>query len=196
LASDSIAVQADVTIESEAKKLVEAAVSQYGRLDVVFNNVGIDKGASGLKVAEEDWDMVMNTNLKGILFATKYAVPEMKKAGGGAIVNNASMAAFASYHVYAYAASKAGVVGLTRSLAGGLGKYNIRVNCVAPGYIATPMGAPIMRGELDDFLRQRSPLRRRGTPEDVAYAVLFLVSDESSYITGQTILVDGGVSIT
>ena len=193
---EAAAMQADVTKEPEAQKVVESAVAKFGRLDIVFNNVGIEANVGGLKVSEKDWDAVINTNLKSILFVCKYAVPEMKKVGGGAIVNNASTAAFASYHEYGYAASKAGVVGFTRSLAGGMGKYNIRVNCVAPGYIATPMGSPVMRGEVDHIIAQRVPLRRRGRPEDVAGAVLFLASDDSSYITGQTICVDGGLLIT
>jgi NAD(P)-dependent dehydrogenase (short-subunit alcohol dehydrogenase family) len=192
---EAMAVQADVSNDSEAKKVVGTTISTYGRLDILFNNVGIEVGASGLRFTEEDWDAVMSTNLKSIVFLCRYAVPEMRKIGGGTIVNNASMSAFYSYHVYAYAASKGGVVALTKSLAGGLAKYNIRVNCVAPGYIATPMGAPVMRGEVDHIIEQRVPLRRRGKPEEVAYTVLFLASDESSFITGQTICVDGGLSI-
>ena len=192
---EATAMQADVTREAEAKRIVEATVSKYGSLDILFNNVGIDSGGFGLRVTEEEWDAVMNTNLKGIVFLSRYAVPEMKGRGGGSIVNNASIAAFHSYHNYAYAASKAGVVALTRSLAGGLGKDNIRANCVAPGYIATPMAVPILKGEVDAIIEQRVPLRRRGKAEEVAYAVLFLASDEASFITGQTIFVDGGMSI-
>jgi NAD(P)-dependent dehydrogenase (short-subunit alcohol dehydrogenase family) len=188
------AVQADVTVESGAKKVVEAAVSSYGRLDILFNNVGIGLGRGGLKVSEEDWDAVMDTNLKSILFMCKYAVPEMKKVGGGAIVNNASMAAFYGHRLYAYAASKAGVTALTRSMAVGLAKDNIRVNCVAPGFIATPMVQSIMNEKREQNIRERVPMRRHGKAEEIAYAVLFLASDEASYITGQTLSVDGGLS--
>jgi len=109
-------------------------------------------------------------------------------------VSNASMAAFYGHYNYPYAASKAGVVALTRSLAVGLAKYNIRVNCVAPGLIATPMVEPLMGQRRDSTVEQRVPLKRHGKPEEVAYAVLFLASDEASYITGQTICVDGGLS--
>lgn len=193
---EAIALESNVTDDLEAKRMIEATISKYGKLDILFNNVGIEAGDFGLKISESDWDAVMNTNLKGILFACKHAVPEMKKNGGGAIINNASIAAFRTYHLYPYAVSKAGVVGLTMSLAGGLGKHNIRVNCVAPGYIATPMGDLIMKGEVDHIIQQRVPLNRRGEPEDVAGAVLFLASDFSSFITGQTICVDGGLSIT
>ena len=191
---EAVAVEANVTNESEARKMVEETVSKYGRLDIVFNNVGIGLGGVGLRVTEEEWDTVMNTNLKGILFICKYAVPEMRKSGGGAIVNNASMAGFSSHPIYAYATSKAGVIALTRSLAVGLAKDNIRVNCVAPGFIATPMVEVLMGEQRDRVIEQRVPLRRHGKAEEVAYAVLFLASDEASFITGQTICVDGGLS--
>ena len=191
---EAVAVEANVTNESEARKMVEETVSKYGRLDIVFNNVGIGLGGVGLRVTEEEWDAVMNTNLKGILFVCKYAVPEIRKSGGGAIVNNASMAGFSSHPIYAYAASKAGVIALTRSLAVGLAKDNIRVNCVAPGFIATPMVEVLMGEQRDRVIEQRVPLRRHGKAEEVAYAVLFLASDEASFITGQTICVDGGLS--
>jgi NAD(P)-dependent dehydrogenase (short-subunit alcohol dehydrogenase family) len=188
------AMQADVTKASEAKEVIDVAVSTYGRLDILFNNVGIGLGSGGLKVTEEEWDAVMDTNLKSILFMCRYAVPEMKKAGGGAIVNNASMAAFYGHRLYAYATSKAGVTALTRSLAVGLAKDNIRVNCVAPGFIATPMVQPIMNEKREQGIQARVPMRRHGKAEEIAYAVLFLVSDEASYITGQTLCVDGGMS--
>jgi NAD(P)-dependent dehydrogenase (short-subunit alcohol dehydrogenase family) len=190
----AMAIEADVTKETEAKEVVDAAVSNYGRLDILFNNVGIGLGGGGLKVTEEEWDAVMNTNLKSILFMCKYAVPEMKKVGGGAIVNNASMAAFYGHRLYAYATSKAGVTALTRSLAVGLAKDNIRVNCVAPGFIATPMVQPIMNEKREQGIQARVPMRRHGKAEEIAYAVLFLASDEASYITGQTLCVDGGMS--
>lgn len=193
---EATAMAADVSKEPDARKVVEMTVSTYGRLDVLFNNVGIELGAAGLNVAEADWDTTMNVNLKGILFVSKYAVPEMRRNGGGAIVNNASTAAFSSYWLYAYTSSKAAVVGLTKCLAGGLAKHNIRVNCVAPGLIATPMGEPILKGEVDGIIQQRVPLKRAGKPEEVASVVLFLASDDSSYVTGQTITVDGGWSIT
>jgi NAD(P)-dependent dehydrogenase (short-subunit alcohol dehydrogenase family) len=189
------AIQADVTREAEAKKVVDATVAAYGKLDILFNNVGIGLGGSGLKVTEEEWDAVMGTNLKSILFMCKYAVPEMRKVGGGAIVNNASMAAFYGHRIYAYATSKAGVTALTRSMAVGLAKYNIRVNCVAPGFIATPMVQPIMGEKRERGIEERVPMRRHGKAEEIAYAVLFLASDEASYITGQTICVDGGMSV-
>ncbi|MBN2463156.1 MAG: SDR family oxidoreductase [Dehalococcoidia bacterium] len=190
------AIQADVTKGKEAKEVIDTTVAIYGKLDILFNNVGIGLGGSGIRVTEEEWDAVMDTNLKSVLFMCKYAVPQMKKAGGGAIVNNASMAAFYGHRIYAYATSKAGVTALTRSLAVGLAKYNIRVNCVAPGFIDTPMVQPIMGEKREHGIEERVPMRRHGKAEEVAYAVLFLASDEASFITGQTICVDGGMSAT
>jgi NAD(P)-dependent dehydrogenase (short-subunit alcohol dehydrogenase family) len=190
----AIAISADATKEEGARKIIERVISDFGKIDILFNNVGIGLGDRGLKITEKDWDTVMNTNLKGIMAVCKYVVPEMIKDGGGAIVNNASMAAFYGHYNYPYAASKAGVVALTRSLAVGLAKYNIRVNCVAPGLIATPMVEGLMGPRRDSTVEQRVPLKRHGKAEEVAYAVLFLASDEASFITGQSICVDGGMS--
>lgn len=190
----AIAISADATKDTGAKKILDGVISNFGKIDILFNNVGVGLGDRGLKITEKDWDMVMNTNLKSIMTVCKYVVPEMIKGGGGAIVNNASMAAFYGHYNYPYAASKAGVVALTRSLAVGLAKYNIRVNCVAPGLIATPMVEPLMGQRRDSTVGQRVPLKRHGKAEEVAYAVLFLASDEASFITGQTICVDGGMS--
>lgn len=190
----AIALQADVTKASDAKAAVEAAISEYGKLDILFNNVGIADGTRGLSVPEEEWDLVMNVNLKSILFMCQAVVPEMRKRGGGAIVNNASMAAFYGFPVYAYSVSKAGVIGLTKSLAVSLAKDNIRVNCVAPGMIDTPMMAPSQNEQRRKGVELRVPLKRQGVAEEIAGTVLFLASPEASYITGQTICVDGGLS--
>jgi len=192
---EAMAYQADVTKEPEAKGLVDATVAKYGKLDILFNNVGIGLGGLGLGVTSEDWDTVMRVNLKSILFMCKYAVPRMIENGGGAIVNNASMAAFYAHPMYAYSVSKAGVVAFTRCLAGTLASNRIRVNCVAPGFMDTPMVASIMNEDRIRDVEARVPLRRHGTGEETAAAVLFLASDEASYITGHTICVDGGLSI-
>ncbi len=192
---EATAVQADVTRESDARKLVEATISKYGKLDILFNNVGGAWGSTGLKVTEEEWDTVMDLNLKSVVLVCKYAVPEMIKSGGGAIVNNASMAAYHAHGIYAYSASKAGVIALTRCLAVGLAKDNIRVNCVAPGILDTPLVAPIMTEKRIRRVEERVPLKRHGKAEETAYTVLFLASPEASYITGQTIPIDGGFSV-
>jgi len=192
---EAIALQADVTREPDARKLVEATVSRYGKLDILFNNVGGAFGSTSLKVTVEEWDATMDLNLKSVLLVCKYAVPEMIKNGGGTIVNNASMAAFHSHGIYAYSASKAGVVALTRCLAAGLARHNIRVNCVAPGLMDTPLVAPIMNEQRIRRVQERVPLKRHGKAEETAYTVLFLASPEASYITGQTIPIDGGLSV-
>jgi NAD(P)-dependent dehydrogenase (short-subunit alcohol dehydrogenase family) len=187
---EATAIKADVTQESDAK----ATVSKYGKLDILFNNVGGAYGSTGLKVTVEDWDATMDLNLRSVMLVCKYAVPEMIRNGGGTIVNNASMAAYHSHAMYAYSASKAGVVALTRCLAGGLARHNIRVNCVAPGLMDTPMVAPIMNEKRIRLVQERVPLGRHGKAEETAFTVLFLASPEASYITGQTIPVDGGLS--
>jgi NAD(P)-dependent dehydrogenase (short-subunit alcohol dehydrogenase family) len=192
---EATAIKADVTKESDARKLVEATISKYGKLDILFNNVGGAYGSTGLKVTVEDWDATMDLNLKSVMLVCKYAVPEMIKNGGGTIVNNASMAAYHAHPLYAYSASKAGVVALTRCLAGGLARHNIRVNCVAPGLMDTPMVAPIMNEKRIRLVQERVPLGRHGKAEETAFTVLFLASPEASYITGQTIPVDGGLSV-
>ncbi|OGO04773.1 MAG: hypothetical protein A2Y60_05735 [Chloroflexi bacterium RBG_13_54_9] len=192
---DAIAVQADVLKEPDAQKLVEVTISKYGKLDILFNNVGGARGNNGLGVSIEDWDFTMNLNLKSVLLVCKYAVPEMIKSGGGVIVNNSSMAAYLSHNNYAYSASKAGVVALTRCLAVGLARHNIRVNCVAPGLMDTPMVGAIMTDTRIRTVEERVPLKRHGKAEETAYTVLFLASPEASYITGQTIPVDGGMAV-
>ncbi len=191
----AVALQADATKEKDAQRFVESTASKLGPVDILFNNIGTDVGGKSFRATEEEWDRIMNINLKGIYFASKYAVMEMQKTGGGAIVNNASMAAFTAFYVFAYSAAKGGVVAMTRSMAASLGKYNIRVNCVAPGFIATPMGAPVLRGDVDGIIQERCPIKRRGQPEDVANVVVFLASEYSAYVTGQTICVDGGMSL-
>lgn len=192
-----MALQADVTQELQAKAVIEKTISTYGRLDILFNNVGIAYGTrAGINVPENEWDDIMSTNLKGVLFMSKYAIPEMARTGGGAIINNSSMASFMSHQIFAYSTSKAGVNALTKCLAYSAARYNVRVNCVAPGLIRTPMAAPVMGEKRDKFVEQRVPLRRQGNPEEVASVVLFLASDDSSYVTGQTICVDGGMNIS
>jgi NAD(P)-dependent dehydrogenase (short-subunit alcohol dehydrogenase family) len=193
---EAIAVQADVATEQGAETLIRGAVERFGGLDILFNNVGVASGGTGLRVTEEEWDAVMGTNLKSVLFACRYAAPEMAKRGGGSIVNNSSMAAYHSHGIYAYSASKAGVIALTRCLAVGLAKDNIRVNCVAPGLMDTPLVAPIMNERRIRRVETRVPLRRHGTAWETAATVVFLASPEASYITGQTIPIDGGLSVS
>ncbi len=192
---EAVAWRADVTKEEEAAAVVEAAISNYDKPNVLFNNVGAGWGKLGLAVSSEDWDGVMQVNLKSVLLMCKYAVPKMIEGGGGAIVNNASMAAFQAHPLYAYSVSKAGVVAFTRCLAAALAEQNVRVNCVAPGFMDTPMVAPIMTEGRIAWVEANVPMKRHGRAEETAAAVLFLASDEASYITGHTICVDGGLSV-
>jgi NAD(P)-dependent dehydrogenase (short-subunit alcohol dehydrogenase family) len=197
LGGEAIALEADVTSEDQAQKVVEQVIIKYGRLDILFNNVGIAYSTkAGIKVPENEWDDIMATNLKGILFMSKYAIPEMAKSGGGAIINNSSMASFMSHQIFAYTTSKAGVNALTKCLAYSAARYNVRVNCVAPGLIVTPMAGPVMGEKRDSFVEERVALKRQGKPEEVASVVLFLASDDSAYMTGQTLCVDGGMNIS
>ena len=191
---EAVAVQADVTREPEAKKMIEATITKYGKLDILFNNVGGAWGSAGLRVTSEEWDISLDLNLKYIVLVCKYAVPEMIKNGGGVIVNNSSMAAYTSHAIFSYSASKAGVITLTRCLAVALAKHSIRVNCVAPGMMDTPLVAGIMDEKRIRRAEERVPLKRHGKAEETAQTVLFLASSEASYITGQTIPVDGGMS--
>jgi NAD(P)-dependent dehydrogenase (short-subunit alcohol dehydrogenase family) len=173
--------------------MIKTAVTIYGRLDILFNNAGITgKDTSTIEsTTEEEWDRIMNINLKGVFLGSKYAIPVMRNQGGGTIINTSSVAGIAGPPGDpAYGASKAGVIQLTKGIAAAYGRYNIRANCICPGTIQTP----IIQDSLfpfDDFMRA-TPLRRKGQPEEVARAVLYLASDDSSYVTGLALVIDGG----
>ncbi len=196
---------ADVTSSSDCEAMVAAALERYGALHVLFNNVGIDGPGSVVDVEEEVWDRVLAVNLKGMMLTSKYAVPRMVEAGGGSIINMSSIVGLrASTSVIdvksdtgaastAYAASKGGVISLTTSMAVQHGRENVRVNCIAPGHIYTPMVAGRMTEEVRDLRRRAGPLGTEGTAWDVAWAALFLASDESRWITGVVLPVDAGV---
>jgi NAD(P)-dependent dehydrogenase (short-subunit alcohol dehydrogenase family) len=192
--------QADVSSAKDCENVVRTAMSTYGRIDILYNNAGV--GFSSplsmgdiLNTPEEDWDRVLAINLKSMFLMCKYTIPEMIKTGGGSIVNTASIAALiggASAH--AYTASKGGMVALGRALAVEFGPKNIRVNMICPGAIDTPMIAPVVDPIRDSGqLLLHSPIRRMGTPEDIANCALYLASDESTFVTGATFVVDGGV---
>jgi 3(or 17)beta-hydroxysteroid dehydrogenase len=185
----------DVTNEQSWQDAVAAAVSAFGKLDVLVNNAGISGTFDPDTLSVSAWDRLMEVNAKGVFLGMKYAVPAMEKAGGGAIVNISSISGFAGQdrvHM-AYNASKGAVRIMTKSAAVQFGKHGIRVNSVHPG-IMPPMRTSV--GSADPVWRERSlrhvPLKREGRVEEVAYAVLFLASDEASYITGTELVVDGG----
>ncbi|MCH8065659.1 MAG: SDR family oxidoreductase [Chloroflexi bacterium] len=189
--------EADVTEIDQCEAMVAAAVEQFGRLDFLDNNVGI--GARGTVVDEEPsrWELVMRVNVETMFLASKYAIPAMiDTAGGGAIVNVASIAALMPTGLTAYATSKGAVISLTRAMAVDHGRQGIRVNCVAPGPVYTPMvAAPGMPDELREARRKASLLGIEGTGWDIGNAVRFLLSDHACYITGQTLVVDGGTTL-
>jgi len=190
---EGIVVQGDLTKSEDAKRIVETAVSTYGKLDILHNVVGIAIPFGLLDTTEEDWDAVVTTNLKSIFLMSKYAVPHMIKGGGGVIINTSSAAGLTGHPSLTYATTKAAIINMTRSMAIDLAEYNIRVNCIAPGFLDTPMVAPIMTEERRQVLEWMIPLRRIGTAWDAAYGALYLASDEASYVTGITLVIDGGI---
>ena len=188
--------EGDVTSSDDCRGMVEAAVERYGRLDVLDNNVGISHRARVVEVREEEWDRVMEVNVKSIMLTSRHAIPAMIESGGGSIINISSIAGLRANGTTPYSTSKAAVIGLTFSMAGDHGRDNIRVNCIAPGLVYTPMVAPRMDDELRRTRRESAPLGTEGTAWDVAWAAVYLASDESRWVTGVVIPVDAGLSVT
>ncbi|WP_068676058.1 SDR family NAD(P)-dependent oxidoreductase [Oceanobacillus sp. Castelsardo] len=193
---EAVGIFVDVGDGKSIEEAVQFTVDHYGKLDILFNNVGLTNIKKDLDVVHidlEEWDRLLNVNLKGVLMGCKYAIPHMIKAGGGSIINTASMAGFFGDSIRsAYGASKAGVVNLTRYVATQYGKENIRCNTVAPGLILTPAAKRNMSEELLGTFAKYNALPYHGEADDIGYTVLFLASDESKFITGQTIQVEGG----
>lgn len=199
----SFAFEADVTCAEDCRRMAEACVEAYGRIDILHNNVGIGVGGGPVELAEEDWDRVLDTNLKGMYLACKYVIPYMLQQGSGAIVNVSSIGAirFPPYPMLAYSASKGGVNALTRSIAMQYAHQGIRCNAILPGLIHTPMAIETISAALgmdkQELIRLRDaavPMGHMGEAWDVAYAALFLASDEAKYITGVLLPVDGGLT--
>ncbi len=191
-------VHADISTNSGAQAMVAEAVKRYGRLDCAFNNAGISGGPERNLTAdypEEDWDRVININLKGVWLSMKAEIPQMLAQGAGAIVNTASiMGLIATPGAVAYMAAKHGVVGLTKAAALEYATKNVRVNAVCPGYIDTPMLRPLIAGHENrkEQVVSRHPVGRLGQPEEIAEAVVWLSSDAASFVTGHSMAVDGG----
>ena len=187
--------RADVTNADDCRRMVETAVDRYGRLDILDNNVGIFRSNTVLDISEEEWDYTMAVNVKGIILASRYAIPRMLETGGGSIINISSIAGLRVRRNQAlYSTSKHAVIGLTRSMAVDYGRDNIRVNAIAPGPVYTPMVGPV-----DEATRKRRidsvPLGTEGTAWDVAWAAVYLASDEARWVSGVVIPVDAGLSV-
>ena len=188
----------DVSKAAQVQRGVELAVQTYGRLHILYNNAAIWNPRLDNRVVEleeEAWDTILAVNLKGVYLCCKYGIPELSRAGGGSVINTASIAGLVSsgQPSHSYSASKGGVISLTRAMAMAYAKDLVRVNVICPGGVDTPMIAPLMA---DEQARQRAatmhPIGRMGTPEDIAHLALYLASDESSWVTGSVFTIDGG----
>ena len=186
--------EANVTNADDCRRMVEATVERYGRLDILDNNVGISRRGSVLEINEEDWDFVMAVNVKSIVLCSKFAIPRMIESGGGSIINISSIAGMRAHSSTPYTTSKAAVQGLTMSMAADHGPDGIRVNCIAPGLVYSPMVAPRMDSDLREIRKNAAPLRTEGDSWDIGYTALFLASDESRWINGVTLPVDAGLT--
>jgi NAD(P)-dependent dehydrogenase (short-subunit alcohol dehydrogenase family) len=198
---EATAARADVSNEAQVAAMIGMAVDRYGRLDVLFNNAGVGPSASDrltmasvVDTPEEHWDAILAINLKGVAMGCKHAIPVMVEGGGGAIVNNASINALVGIPgADAYTAAKGGVVALTRVLAVEWGPSGVRVNCICPGGVNTPMIAPLTADEqVLSSVRESTPLGHLARPEEIARVALFLASDAASYMNGAIVPVDGG----
>ncbi|WP_431027006.1 SDR family NAD(P)-dependent oxidoreductase [Lysinibacillus sp. LZ02] len=193
---EAIGMFLDAGNENSIKEAVEQTVQHFGTITVLFNNVGLTNLQKDLDVVNldlEEWDRLMNVNLKSVLVGSRYAIPHMAKAGGGSIINTASMAGFTGDVVRsAYGASKAAVVNLTKYIAAQYGKDKIRCNAIAPGLILTPAAKRNMSQQVLDIFAKYNALPYHGEADDIGYTAVFLASEESKFITGQTIQVEGG----
>lgn len=187
-------LQANVTVADDCRRMVDTAVERYGRLDTMACVVGISRRETVLDVSEADWDHVMATNVKSIVLASRYAIPKMIEHGGGSIITLSSIAGLRANSSTPYTTSKFAVIGLTKSMAADHGRDNIRVNCIAPGLVYSPMAASRMDEQQRERRRQYAPLGTEGTPWDVAWAAVYLASDEARWVTGVVLPVDAGLS--
>ena len=193
---ECVFVRLDVTDESAWESAVATTVDRFGKLDILVNNAGIGIVNTVENTSSEEWDLVMDINAKGVFLGTKAAIPAMRDAGGGSVVNISSIAGITGGRTSSYAASKGAVRLLTKSTAIQYAREGIRCNSVHPGVIDTPMTQPIMLNSAAgrEEHAARHPMNRIGEPEDIAYGVLFLASDEASFMTGSELVIDGGLT--
>jgi len=190
--SEAIFIEADVSKAADVERMVKTAADTFGRIDILYNHAGINSTIAPIaELTEEDWDLVLNTNLKSVFLGTKYTIPVMLKQGGGIIINTASiMGMCAQTYISPYCVSKAGIILFTKATSVEYSKHNIRANCICPGFITTPMTEPW----LPLVQMDHTPPGKAGQPENIAKAALYLASDDSAYVTGSSLVVDGGYS--
>ncbi|MBI4246612.1 MAG: SDR family oxidoreductase [Candidatus Rokubacteria bacterium] len=192
---EAAAFVADVTRSADCRAMVAAADERWDGLDILHNNVGVESRKDLLDTSEEEWDRVMAVDLKSVFLATQSAAPALAARGGGSVICVSSVAALRGHGRTAYAAAKAGIIGFVRTVAAQLGPQQIRVNAIAPGRVWTPM-VEALGPEARERRRRSSPLGTEGTAWDVAWGAVYLASDEARWVTGQTLVIDAGVTVT
>lgn len=191
----AIGVKTDVTRKEEVRKLIDAAVAEFGRVDILINNAGITMDATLLKMSDEAFDKVIDVNLRGVYYCAQAAAAVMAEQNKGVILNASSFSGiYGNYGQTNYVASKSAVIGMTKTWAKELGPKGIRVNAVAPGFIVTPMTDKVPEKVLE-MMKQKCPLRELGTPEDIANAYLYLASDDARFVNGAVLEVTGGLTL-
>jgi meso-butanediol dehydrogenase / (S,S)-butanediol dehydrogenase / diacetyl reductase len=195
----AIWAKTDVTSASSVEAMVQATLSTFERVDILFNNAGIEGFGTVIESDEETWDRMFAVHVRGAYLCSKYALPPMIDSGrGGVVINVSSVAGLVGLqHMSAYSAAKGAIISLTRAMAADFAQHGIRINCVAPGTTMTPLGKRLIENDTPEKLAQRLsryPLGRFGQPEEIARAVLFLASDDSSYATGTCLVIDGGLT--
>lgn len=191
---EAVAITGNVTVKAEVQQIVDQVIKEYGKIDILVNNVGIVRDSYLTKMSEENWDLVLNTNLKSYFLCSQAVVSHMMEKQYGRIVNISSRAWLGNVGQANYAAAKGGIVSLTRTMGLELGKYNITCNCIAPGLIDTPLYQGL-REDVQEKLRKAQPIPKVGTPKEIAYAAHFFSSDEAWYMNGQVLYVCGGKSL-
>src|SRR6266566_1956615 len=191
--------EVDVTSGASAEQMVQATLNSFGRVDILFNNAGIEGFGSVIEADEASWDRIFAVHVRGTFLCSKYAIRAMIDGGrGGVVINVSSVAGLVGLqHMSAYSAAKGAIISLTRAMAADFAQHGIRVNCIAPGTSMTPLGQRLIENDTPEKLAQRLsryPLGRFGQPEEIARSVLFLASDDSSYATGMCLVIDGGLT--
>jgi len=189
-----LAISCDVTNQDEVKKLLDKSIKQFNKIDILLNNAGVFRGSLIHEHTLSDWEETININLKGMFLLTKKVIPNMISNGGGSIINIASILGMVAIpEASAYNASKGGVIMFTKSIAVEYGRHNIRANCICPGLVETPMTQGLIADKkVATKILEAYPMGRFGKPEDIAYGCLYLASDESSWVTGTALTIDGG----